>query len=129
MARKAVTRAWLNNAYQVNIDKAPRHGFPGTTLWHLSIKRLDKRAVHDWRDLQAIKNMLAGPQYEAVELYPSRSRTVDQANQYHLWVFVAQAGSDAPQLPFGWTDRSVLDVADRCDRSRQRGLHQSGATI
>jgi hypothetical protein len=41
--------------------------------------------VHDWRDLQRIKNELVGPECEAVELYPAESRLVDTANQYHLW--------------------------------------------
>jgi hypothetical protein len=37
--------------------------------------------VHDWRDLQRIKNQLVGPECEAVELYPAESRKVDTANQ------------------------------------------------
>jgi hypothetical protein len=79
-------------------------------MWHLSIKRLDKEPIHDWRDLQEIKNMLVGKQYEAVELYPAESRRVDSANQYHLWCFVQVEGSDEiPVLPFGWDERYVTE--------------------
>lgn len=52
---------------------------------HLSIKRNDRRVIHDWRDLQRIKNELFGPEEEMVEIYPAESRLVDTANQYHLW--------------------------------------------
>lgn len=56
-------------------------------LVHVSIKRVDKAPVHDWRHFQEIKNMLVGPSFEAVELYPAEDRVVDTANQYHLWAF------------------------------------------
>lgn len=129
LAELSSHEVWLNSQYQVNINKSPQHGFPGAVLWHLSIKRIDKRPVHDWRDLQAIKNALVGPQYEAIELYPSTERTVDQANQYHLWVFISQDGDAAPKLPFGWTSRQVQDTGVRQDKSVQRGLHRQGETI
>lgn len=56
-------------------------------MMHLSIKRQDREPVTDWRHKQEIKNMLVGPEFEAVELFPAESRVVDTANQYHLWVF------------------------------------------
>lgn len=56
-------------------------------LVHISIKRVDKAPVHDWRHFQEIKNMLVGPTFEAMELYPAEARVVDTANQYHLWAF------------------------------------------
>lgn len=83
---------WLNDQYQVAIDKKPRHAFPGMEIWHLSIKRLDKEPIHDWRDLQAIKDKLCGPHVEAIELYPHANRVADTANQYHLWAFISQKG-------------------------------------
>lgn len=78
---------WLNDKYQVNIRRQTAENGPmgGLELVHLSIKRVDKQCVHDWRDLQRIKNELVGPECEAVELYPAESRLVDSANQYHLW--------------------------------------------
>lgn len=80
---------WVNDEYQVNIDTTPEHGFPGCELWHVSIKRRDKQPIHDWRDLQTIKNMLCGPEYEAIELYPCSERVVDTSNQYHTWAFLS----------------------------------------
>jgi len=71
---------FLNDVYQVSM----RDDDSGVT--HLSIKRRDQEPIHDWRDLQQIKNELCGFQREGVELYPAQSRVVDTSNQYHLWV-------------------------------------------
>jgi hypothetical protein len=71
---------------------------------HLSICRTDKQAVHDWRAFQRIKNELAGPEWEAVEIYPAESRLVDMANQYHLWCFPFAIG-------FGFSGRAVCTPA------------------
>ena len=86
-----------NDLYQV----AVRHPEPG--LVHLSIKRIDRRSIHDWREFQAIKNLLVGEECEAVEIYPAESRKVDTANQYHLWVFTDQNY----RIPFGFPNRIV----------------------
>src|SRR5438045_2103276 len=56
------TEVWINDVYSVYLNKKyQQHNLSGCTLWELSIERLDGRAIHDWRDLQAIKNMLVGP--------------------------------------------------------------------
>lgn len=91
---------WMNDVYQVaiTVNKAWKH---------LSIKRLDKAPIKEWRDMQEIKNELVGPEWEAVELYPAESRLVDTANQYHLWVFIGE-GQDF-RWPFGFNERLVLD--------------------
>ena len=76
---------WKNDVYTVYARTIPSpEGLP-PFAW-LSIKRNDRQPIHDWRDLQSIKNQIVGPDVEAVELYPAADRTVDQANQYHLWV-------------------------------------------
>lgn len=94
---------FLSEFYQVAVDKSPEHGFPGTTIWHLSIKRIDKEPIMDWRDLQAIKSAICGTEAEAIQLFPAESRKVDSANQYHLWVFMKGAGNMLlPRLPIGW---------------------------
>ncbi len=72
-------QVYVNNRYQVHVR------YFAEEAAHLSIRRLDRQPVHDWRDLQEIKNQLLGPECEAVELYPAESRRVDTANQYHLW--------------------------------------------
>jgi len=101
---------WVNNSFQVIVYRDPKKapelpqghdGWPNM-IW-LSIKRTDQEAIHDWRDLQTIKNQIVGPENEAVEVYPAESRMVDTANQFHLWVFT----DPTIKLPFGFQMRSV----------------------
>lgn len=87
---------WVNDLYQVNIDY---ESFRQQGLTHLSIKRIDKEPIHDWRHLQRIKTELMGPEREALELYPAESRVVDGANQFHLWVL-----DEGGVIPAGWTE-------------------------
>lgn len=77
--------------------------WPGMS--HLSIKRRDKEPIHDWRELQEIKNAIMGDNCEAVELYPAEARLVDSANQYHLFA-LRQSGL---RFPFGYQERLVDD--------------------
>jgi hypothetical protein len=77
--RLANDEVWMNDLYQVNVDRSEH------PMIHLSIKRIDKKPLRDWRHFQQIKNELVGRECEAVELYPAESRVVDTANQYHLW--------------------------------------------
>ena len=100
---------WRNDLYQVH----KRIGNP--EVIHLSIRRLDRGPVHDWRDLQMIKNELVGPENEAVEIYPAESRLVDEANQYHLWVFA----DPEYRIPFGFHDGRVVSNTES-GGSRQR---------
>ena len=71
---------WINDRYVVIVSRHPEGH-----VSHLSIRRQDRKPAHDWRDFQRIKDQLAGPDVEAVELYPARGRIVDTANQYWLW--------------------------------------------
>lgn len=104
---------WMNDTYTVSIDDAskvsPIHPeFPA--MYWLSIKRNDRQPIHDWRDLHEIKNMLIGEENEACELYPAKSRTVDTANQYHLWVFKDKT----VKFPFGFREGVVdYDLAEK----------------
>lgn len=115
---------WINDEYQVNIDKSVMAFNDTMRVWHLSIKRLDKEPIHDWRDLQAIKNMLVGEEYEAIELYPSEKRVVDSANQYHLWAFIQHIHDEnkVPQFPIGWTRGNKRDEEDAISGAKQRKL-------
>lgn len=75
-------------------------------LVHLSIRRrVDRSAIHDWRDLQRIKNELVGRECEGLELYPAEERLVDTANQYHLWVFA----SSTFRISIGYHERLVAE--------------------
>lgn len=95
------SQIFLNNRYQVTMSEAEVYSL-WPQMWHLSIKRIDKEPIHDWRDLQRIKNEVVGEEYEAIELYPAESRRVDTSNQYHLWVF-----KDKFTIPIGFLERRV----------------------
>jgi hypothetical protein len=96
-----------NGKYQV-IVRAEQEGWE----W-LSIKRKDREVIHDWRELQEIKNAICGEEREAVELYPAESRLVDSSNQFHLWVL-----PKGEMFPFGYGKRLV--VKGHNDVSKQR---------
>ena len=120
---------WLCKEYQVTIDKTPRHAFRNQVVWHLSIKRRDKEPIHDWRDLQEIKNQLCGPEIEAMEIYPAESRKVDSANQYHLWALMLRKHAPRREknwFPVGWTVRFVQD--DPFVNGKQRPVKTGEAT-
>ncbi len=95
---------WANDDYVVFKRVVPSDDPDTPPMIHLSIKNRDRGTRHDWRDFQRIKNQLAGPDWEAVEVYPAEDRLVDMANQYHLWCF-------AFKLPFGFGARLVGNQA------------------
>lgn len=90
---------WINSKYQVNIRRYLAES--GLMVAHLSIKRRDKMRVgpEKYRDFMRIKDELIGPECEAIELYPARSREVDTANQYHLFA----ATDPAYRFPVGFS--------------------------
>ena len=100
---------YVNDIYQVNVqrnkqaDYMVREAAMKGKMTYLSIKRLDKKSIHDWRHLQEIKNELCGEDCEAIEIYPVEKRLVDTANQYHLFVFPKDI-----RIGFGWTHRRVM---------------------
>lgn len=55
--RESKGQVFLNDKYQViKRDNAPEPGCGWPDLVYLSIKRIDKQPIHDWRELQEIKN-------------------------------------------------------------------------
>lgn len=98
---------YRNSRYQVHMRRiAAADGSPD--LIHLSIKRHDQRPHVPYRERMRIKDELWGPEYEAVELLPARSREVDLANQTHLWL----VDSAVFRFPFGFCDgRYVSDLS------------------
>ena len=105
---------WLNSRYQVERYELPN----GIT--YLSMKRLHKEAIHDWRELLRIKNELTHPMREGMELYPAMTRCQDTSNQYHM--FVLPLGK---AFNLGWTDQNIEAKApDKFDhgKARQRPL-------
>jgi hypothetical protein len=80
---------WHNDTYCITLrrqDKDPVFGTDGGMI-QLGISSFDGTARHDWRDFQAIKNQLAGPECEAFELYPAEARLLDPSNYFSLWCF------------------------------------------
>ncbi|PND30185.1 hypothetical protein C1I89_29910 [Achromobacter pulmonis] len=135
---------YMNERYQVNVQVIPAPFGPdaGDMVW-LSIKRSDREAIHDWRELQAIKNQIVGDEHEGFEVYPAESRLVDSANQFHLWVFAdpkvrlpvgfrarevmgarAAASVGARQRPFAGTQDAQPQGADACGGSAEKGEHE-----
>lgn len=112
-----------SSRYQVAVYEGAPNGF-GEPMVHLSIKRLDREPIHDWRDLQKIKNAIVGEEAEAVELYPAESRLVDAANQYHLWCF-----RPGFKLPLGFDTRLVQDHDDGITGSKQRPFESPDAVL
>jgi hypothetical protein len=100
VSRTGFERCYMNNRYLVLVRRPKDDPIMGRCI-HLSIRRTDRGAARDWRDMQRIKNELVGPEVEAVELYPAESRLVDAANQYHLWCFPAF------RFTFGFNQRDV----------------------
>tara|TARA_Y100001973_G_C5164440_1_gene315296 strand:+ start:491 stop:1162 length:672 start_codon:yes stop_codon:yes gene_type:complete len=97
-----VEGVYRNSRYEVTrYEGVPMVGSDMKLSW-LSVVRLDKQPVFDWRDLQRIKNELLGPEREAVDLFPSEARLVDTGNTYHIWAF-----PQGTSLPFGFLERLV----------------------
>lgn len=122
----ARTRVFVNNGYVVHVDESPtKLADAWPDMIHLSIRRLDRKPIRDWRDLQQIKNLLVGAQHEGIEVFPAEERLVDTSNQYHLFVFK----DPEIRVPFGFTDRLVLGPKDgpRLGNSKQRPLRDGVA--
>ncbi len=85
----------------------------------LQICREDGGSVFDWRDMQQIKNLVLGPEWEAVELYPSESRLRDPSNARYLW-----AKSDGFDIGFQG-QRLVLDAEHAFAPQRPFGAEEN----
>ena len=97
---------WLNDKYVVHVRRRD-----DKSVVSLSIRRQDRQWPRDWRDFQRIKNEIAGPTVEAVELYPSEERLVDTANQFWLWCL-------PPGEPFelGFFDGRTVSGVEQADK-------------
>lgn len=115
---------WCNDEYVVIVyrgDRVPPDVNPegwAELVW-LSIRRQDRGALIDWRDLQEIKNQLVGEECDAVQIFPAESRLVDEANQFHLWC----RSTPGRWIPFGFNQR-LVSYNTRMGRAKQRPLTQ-----
>jgi hypothetical protein len=124
VAKEGFDQCWKNSRYTVLV-RYMKDTY-GDDLVHLSVKRNDKNPMHDWRDMQRIKNEILGDEEEAMELYPAESRLVDTANQYHLWCFAGR------KAPFGYnSERCVMEeVGNVCGGTgKQRPFEEKPADL
>jgi hypothetical protein len=107
-------RFFINDIYQVMVEPVGDEG-----MLHINIRRRDGAAdLRDWRHFQQIKNEVAGPEREAIELYPAESRKVDSSNKWHLWVL-----PPGERVGLGWTTQDVSYEENRdVPGMRQRTL-------
>jgi hypothetical protein len=112
-----------SSKYQVAVSEDCPNGF-GVPMVHLSIKRLDREPIRDWRELQQIKNAIVGEEAEAIEIYPADSRLVDAANQYHLWCF-----RPGFKIPVGFDTRLVGSHEQSISGSKQRRFESPDALL
>lgn len=105
---------WRNDQYVAIVRRFPEGGVAS-----LSIRRDDRKAIRDWRHLQRVKNDIAGPHVEAVELFPDEDRLLDTANQYWLWCM-----PPGVRMPLGWDTKRIVDGDNdpRFPRSQQRPI-------
>jgi hypothetical protein len=54
---------------------------------HLRICRIDRKPIHNFMDMQEIKNDLWGEDVIAIEVYPKQSDFKNGSNTYHLWTW------------------------------------------
>lgn len=109
--------AYMNDKYFVLVEEGTTP--LGIGFSHLSIRRLDRKCIHDWRELQEIKNLICSPIREAIEIYPAQDRVVDTANQFHLWVM-----GEGIKIPFGWENGEITDAHEAHQNVVQRPLGQ-----
>jgi len=101
LAELAAAEMWRNEHYLAVVTRRE-----DGSVSELSIRRADRKAVHDWRDFQRIKSEVAGAEVEAFELYPAESRLMDTANQYMIWCL-----PPGETIPAGYMGpRNVMDA-------------------
>jgi hypothetical protein len=97
---------WGNNVYSATVR---RRG--DGSVESISVHRRDRRPLRDWRDMYHIKTDIAGPDVEAVELYPAADRLMDTSNEYWLWCF-----PPGVRLPIGFEhERNVGTHAEAAE--------------
>jgi hypothetical protein len=76
-------QVWENKIYAVLTRTLTT---PDGVMVHLAIRNFDQTDI-PWIDKMRIKDELCGKERFAVEVFPARSRLVDQVSMYHLWVY------------------------------------------
>ncbi len=81
-----VTKCWQtkDGKYDILFDEVK--GFK-----HLRIRRIDDAPIHNYMDMQQIKNDLLGKDVIAIEVYPKSDDFKNGSNTYHLWSWEGMA--------------------------------------
>lgn len=81
--------------YLVAVDEFDLPDLPG--MLHIEVWDGEGRVGTEpsWAMKQRIKNMVAGEERVAVEVFPAESELVDNVDAYHLWVY-----PEGYRLPF-----------------------------
>jgi hypothetical protein len=119
-AEDAKSMYLVNDIYQVQVSKhrVEWFGQGPKDMLQICVRRRDGGMIWDWRHFQQIKNEIAGPECEGIQLCPSENRKVDTSNKWHIWVLM-----DGTIFPFGWTKRDVQDdIHKGVPGLRQRAL-------
>lgn len=108
---------WTNDVYMVAVRRWSTDRVFGTRggMIQIGINAHDGTARHDWRDFQAIKNQIAGPECEAFELYPAESRLIDPSNYFTLWCFPG-----LKRIKVGVEERHVLNADEALAPQRKQ---------
>lgn len=117
-AERKNEEVWINEKYQVATIRSEHPDFG--PVMQINIRRRDGNVIfRDWREFQDIKNQLAGPECEGLELYPAESRVIDVNNKYHIWCIL----DTAKTIPIGWHQgRHVYAEKTNLPGLRQRPL-------
>lgn len=115
-AEEGLAKWFANSIYVVRLI-AVRAPAPFGVVVCLTVRTHDHQPRHDWRELQRIKNEIMGEETEAVEVFPSEDRLVDNSNYYHLFCF-PRLGTEDGKLPFGFTERLVSEGSGEAGRQR-----------
>ena len=119
---KGTEQFFANSHYLVFVRAMESDNLEVPHGMHLSMRTVENDTRHDWREMQRVKNELAGPDWEAVELYPAESRVVDAANQYHLWCVPFRIG-------MGFEGRFVRDADDPFSNGARQRAHVPGVDM
>lgn len=77
---QSVSRCWqtTDGIYHILYDEIDGYK-------HLRIIRRDNKSIHNYMDLQQIKNDLLGDDAIAIEVFPKSKDFINGSNTYHLW--------------------------------------------
>lgn len=79
-SRRFISKLLVDTTYAVMVGDLPNG------MKHLWLTRHDGKPLL-WAEKQKLKDIVAGEDAVAVEVYPAKADVLDTANIYHLWVF------------------------------------------